>query len=288
MAVVETHKAIGMQLTPDDVATLTEMHDGVWEVQEHRAVSYPAGGLAQCAQFEDESFWFAHRNRMIQSAFQRHHISGHVLDVGGGNGFVSRMLQDHGLTVWLVEPDPAGVATAHARGVRIAIRGTLEAIQVPSASVDALGVFDVLEHVQQPLDLCREAARVVRSGGHLIMTVPACPWLWSHDDVQAGHYRRYTVPGVRHLMRSAGFEPLEVRAFFAPLVLPVFMAKSLPTRIGIRRKRTFEAAVADHQSRRGLTGSMVDWMLDREFSRAAAGRSQRVGSSLLGIGRRLA
>jgi SAM-dependent methyltransferase len=275
-----------LTMTPDSIPSLQPISDGIWRVRDIPDVSYPSDGLEECAAFEDVSFWFAHRNQVISSSLDRHGVSGRFVDVGGGNGFVSRMLGARGISAWLVEPDPAGVKIAHSRGVPVAICGVLESVCFPSDSFDAVGAFDVLEHIEDPLSVCREARRILRPGGHMLVTVPAWQLLWSQDDVRAGHFKRYSPRSLRHLLESAGLQVVQLQTFFSPLVLPILFLKSLPYRIGIKRRRPLSVAIADHQPKTGIIGKLMRRSLSRELSRHGKSNWLWSGSSLLAVATR--
>jgi hypothetical protein len=91
-----------------DLATLApslERRDpGIWFARRQERVSYPDQGNAACLAVEDRSFWFRHRNGCIVSLVRRFPPEGVFLDIGGGNGFVSRGLTAAGVTCALVEP----------------------------------------------------------------------------------------------------------------------------------------------------------------------------------------
>lgn len=101
---------------------------GGWTTDGTAGVLYPEVGNATCFAIEDGSFWFEHRNRVILAAVQKFPPANEViLDVGGGNGFVTKALQDAGFAAVLLEPAEAGTANANARGVRHVVRGDLDA-----------------------------------------------------------------------------------------------------------------------------------------------------------------
>src|SRR6185436_4143384 len=86
------------------------------------------------------------------------------------------------------------------------IIGPIESMPFEDASFDSALCNAVLEHIIDPERAMAELARVVRKGGHLVITVPflqpyhPCP----------GDYRRYTADGLAQLGRNAGLEVVEL------------------------------------------------------------------------------
>lgn len=73
---------------------------------------------------------------------------GAVFDIGGGNGFVALGIKNAGREVVLVEPGPEGVRNARVRGLTTIICSTLEDAGFLKHTIPAIGIFDVLEHVE--------------------------------------------------------------------------------------------------------------------------------------------
>jgi len=71
---------------------------------------------------------------------------------------------------------------------------------------DAVGLFDVMEHLEEERPVLEAAHRVLRPGGILLVTVPANESLWSYFDVLACHKRRYGKAQLRERLVGAGFE----------------------------------------------------------------------------------
>ncbi len=118
-------------------------------------ISFPASGHADCLEIEEHSFWFRHRNRVIIEMIRAYPPTGPVYDVGGGNGYVSLGLQNAGFPVVLVEPGAGGVKNARARGIMSIIPTTLQDAKLPDHSVDAVSIFDVLEHIEDEASFYR-------------------------------------------------------------------------------------------------------------------------------------
>jgi SAM-dependent methyltransferase len=88
------------------------------------------------------------------------------------------------------------------------LEGDALELPVPDASFDAAISTQVLEHVTDPQRALREAARVLKPGGILVLT---CPGTW--PDHETPHdYFRFTRYGLQHLLRNAGFECQLVKA----------------------------------------------------------------------------
>ena len=92
-----------------------------------------------------------------------------VADVGAGTGKLTAVLVAEGLTVTAVEPDPGMRAELARRqpGVRV-LAGSGEALPLPDASVDAV-TYAQAWHWVEPAAGLREAARVLRPGGVLVL-----------------------------------------------------------------------------------------------------------------------
>jgi SAM-dependent methyltransferase len=255
---------------------------GVWVAGGGAVVSYPAHGHADCWRIEDGSFWFQHRNRCILAAVERHPPPGPVFDVGGGNGFVAAALARAGREVVLVEPGPQGAANAATRGLREVVCATLDQAAFQPGSLPAVGLFDVVEHIPDDLGFLRTVAGLMTDGGLLYITVPAHQRLWSAEDEDAGHHRRYDGRSLQAVVRAAGFNTLYCSAFFRPLLLPIALARALPYRLGLRRRAAGAQAIArEHGSGGGRAVRAMQSLLAPEVGHIAAGRTMRLGASLL-------
>lgn len=95
-----------------------------------------------------------------------------VLEVGCGSGRVSAGLAPSAQIFIGVDPDAAAIAQA-ARAVPAAIfqTGTGEALPFADASFDVV-LFTLSLHHQSPAQALREAARVLRPAGHVLVIEP--------------------------------------------------------------------------------------------------------------------
>ena len=265
-------------MTPDFASlasTLTRRDPGIWFSRRSASVSYPASGNAECLTVEERPFWFRHRNGCIISLVRRYPPKGCFLDIGGGNVFVSNGLTAAGFARALVEPGIDGALAARARGIDPVICARLEDAQLPAASFAAAGMFDVLEHIEDEGAVLKEAHRLLAPNGHLFLTVPAYQFLFSVDDVAAGHYRALS----RTLDRS-GFCVKFASYIFATLPPIVFLLRTAPSKFGLRRGHDPERDAAEHAPS-GVAARIMDRMLAAELKRIEAGQSLPFGGSCI-------
>ena len=129
-------------------------------------------------------------------------LVGTLLDLGCGMKPYQRVFGSR-VSRWIgldVEVTPSGRSAADVFG---------SALQIPfgSATFDSVLSTQVLEHVTSPSQLLAEVRRVLRPGGHLVLTAPQTNPL--HEEPH--DYFRYTCYGLRSLAEAAALEVLEVR-----------------------------------------------------------------------------
>jgi SAM-dependent methyltransferase len=150
----------------------------------------------QYGSLEQWHWWFRGRQRILEVVLRREltgRPSRSIVSLGCGPAEGLRWLTPlAGPNGWVVglDADPL-----HARRLGLGLEyvvGKLEAAPLASGSFDVVLALDVLEHLDDDAAGLREAARLLKPGGLLLLTVPALPSLWGGQDVVSHHRRRYT------------------------------------------------------------------------------------------------
>lgn len=137
-----------------------------------------------------------------------------VLDVGCSRGSFLAAGARLGFSMEGVEPAAGIAAAARADGLKVHT-GMLADAGFPAASFDAVTLFEVIEHLKEPLALLRDCRRVLKPGGLLVLstgntaswTVAAMGerWDYFHIATDAGHISFYNPRSVALLAARAGF-----------------------------------------------------------------------------------
>ena len=254
--------------------------DGIYVSNKADAVSYSPTGHADCFQIEDDSFWFQHRNNCIAAMVAQHPYAGTLLDIGGGNGYVAQRLIAEGHETMVIEPGRTGAYNAHVhRGIDTVACSLLEDAVFSPGAFGAIGMFDVLEHIEDDRAFIAEIVPLLAGGGKLYLTVPCHAWLWSGADVHAGHFRRHTERSLRTLL-DEHFVIDYLSYFFKPLVLPQWLLRAVPYQLGLGRRTELSPETA-HGSKRGLVTRTVIRLLQPETGKVSRGEQIRFGASCL-------
>ncbi len=173
---------------------------------------------------EDTHWWFSARRNIISAVLERLRLPNNtdILEVGCGSGGNLEMFSRFG-NVYGVEYDSYALEKARDRGIGDIEQGALPYnLPFEDSSFDLVALLDVLEHIDDDAASLSTLYDRVKSGGVLLLTVPAYQWLWSSHDEIHGHKRRYTRKVLRTLVESSGFtvdRDSHFNSFLFPLVM---------------------------------------------------------------------
>jgi SAM-dependent methyltransferase len=162
-----------------------------------------------------EQPWRAAAEQDRVSLLRRHLPEGRVLDVGSAAGGFLVAARDH-YEAEGVEPDPGTSERARAAGLAVTT-GTLESLDAPLGSFDAITMFHVVEHLDSPRAALSRTRELLRPGGVLVVETPTVDCLWFRvapsrwRQLIPDHYWFFSQTTLSELLRQCGFEPVEHR-----------------------------------------------------------------------------
>ncbi len=163
------------------------------------------------------------------------HIGKNVLEIGSGTGAIAHWLVQRGASVTAVEPEPVLAKKISQRflladDIEVIVGGSTEAYR---QLADEKKIFDtviylnVMEHIADDLGEFNKAKAMLKSGGKLLVYVPALPWLFSRIDAETGHVRRYTKKLLREVTAKSGFEIVSLDYFEVVGIVPYLIVYKL-------------------------------------------------------------
>ncbi|MCA9772456.1 MAG: class I SAM-dependent methyltransferase [Myxococcales bacterium] len=211
---------------------------------------------------EENHWWFVSR-RAIFFDLLRHILPPQtdrkILDIGCGPGEMLPDLRTLG-TPYALEYSAHALRYLKTRGFRLMIQASALAIPTPDETFDLVTLFDTMEHIDDDRGVLREACRVLRRGGHAIITGPAYQFLYSNNDRVAHHVRRYTLGEVRRKATEAGFTVVKlsyINAILFPLIAPAVLALKLKQRLLPEPPEQWKANISIGGSTRGPINSLL-------------------------------
>lgn len=137
-----------------------------------------------------------------------------LLDVGCSSGALLAVASKLGFPVSGVEPAEQAAATARSRGFDV-FPGLLQEANYPACNFDIVTMFEVVEHLINPITVGREIHRILKPGGLLIIgTGNANSWTvrflgskWEYFDIAShgGHISFFNPGSIRKLAGESGF-----------------------------------------------------------------------------------
>ncbi len=185
---------------------------------------------------ENRHFWFAPRQTLCETLLDRFGAASvdTAIELGCGMGSFLPSLIARAERVVAVDGYAASLEeAADIAPAALCLKADVCQVPMDSGQFELVVALDVAEHLNDQ-QFFAEAARLAKPGACLLMTVPACPALWSDLDEIAGHRRRYQKHGLVELLRETGWRSVYLTHYQFLLFPLVWLVRRWPTD-GLRR-----------------------------------------------------
>jgi SAM-dependent methyltransferase len=199
---------------------------------------YPSDVFKLLFEIEEKNFWFVNRNEIILNLFKKYlgKEANKVLEIGSGTGYVLKGLND------IFKKYNLYGSEIHLEGIKFAKNRlpNIEFIQMDATNMpfenefNAIGAFDVLEHIEDDVKVIQEVHKALKIGGLFIISVPQYQWMWSINDDIAYHKRRYSRKELKEKLTIEGFDIIYISSFVFILFPLMYISRLL------KRKKNHE------------------------------------------------
>jgi SAM-dependent methyltransferase len=199
------------------------------------------------------------------------------LEVGCGTGYVLQGLhaasQDIQFVGGELYPEALPYASARLQDAQLL---QFDARLTPfEEEFDAVGAFDVLEHVVEDEVVLAEIHRAMKPGGLLMITVPQHTQLWTEADTHAHHVRRYERSDIEAKIALSGFRIVRSTSFNF-ILMPLMLVARL-----LRRRKRLQQLMPDELSIGKRLGKVLEFCMSMESALIRWGLSFPWGGSRL-------
>ncbi|SFG21204.1 Methyltransferase domain-containing protein [Duganella sp. CF458] len=238
----------------------------------------------ELAAVEARNFWFRSRNKLILWALRAYQPGMRsFLEIGCGTGFVLSAVAAQFPQARMAGSEHLAEGLDYARQrVSRAEFSQMDARAMPYREEwDAIGAFDVIEHIKEDKLVLDRIHAALKPGGHVYITVPQHRWLWSAVDEYACHERRYTAAELHHKVAAAGFELVRSTSFVS-LLLPMMLA----SRLAMRGKKDISGDDIAGLRVHPVLNRLLEVVLSFELAWIRCGGSWRLGGTRLLVARK--
>ncbi len=186
------------------------------------------------AAIETKHWWFRARRSIIVRLVQQlvppsKDIK--VVDFGCGTGGIISSLAEMYDCVGIDSSEEAiNLAKSKFPDVSFFCGESIRSVEARLGKVDLFLLLDVLEHVEHDREFLEELLTLLTPGGHILMTVPADMSLWSPQDENYGHFRRYETQQLMDLWSGLPVNVIFL-SYFNTYLYPLVKAIRMYTRL---------------------------------------------------------
>ena len=178
--------------------------------------------------YRDSTFDYGHEvaglkktyRRLVKKALRPHKPFGHILEIGGGNGFFLEEAFEMGFTsIEGVEPSQSAVDSAPPK-IRKAMKVSMfDEQSVRDSSANVIVIFHTLDHLERPVEVLRVALKKLVKGGSIIIAVHnveafSARLLKSRSPIfDIEHTYLFSRNSLKECLQNAGFHDIRVGSY---------------------------------------------------------------------------
>ena len=174
-----------------------------------------AGNQAFYRELEHDEYFAEARPEFQRTLrFARGQGLGRVLDVGCGSGVFLDLARESGMETYGLELNETAWEKARCKGHQIFSELLPELDPERLGRFDLITLFQVLEHVAEPVEVMKSAARFLKPGGYISIAVPSEQGICRFSDCDPAqwpphHVSRWRLQDLEQLARAAGLKLAE-------------------------------------------------------------------------------
>ena len=214
------------------------------------------------AEIEEKHWWFLGRRKIMRDLVRKvvpASRAATVVDVGCGTGAnIAALAEDYSCVGMDASSEAIELARRRFPRVQFLCGSSAGDLGGLARRTDLFLLMDVLEHVADDASFLSSLVAAMKTGAHLLITVPAGKSLWSQHDVSFGHLRRYEREQLQGLWAGLPVSPRLV-SYFDTFLYPIVRGLRA---IGRLRGRAWGAA--------GTDLSLPEWPLNRVLQKIFA------------------
>lgn len=178
-----------------------------------------------------------HFNRWMYETIKPH-CKGEILEIGSGIGNISQFFIHDGATISLSDIENSYFPRLKENfgkytNLQAMYRLDFSDKKLEENHPELIGKFDtifalnVVEHIPDHVQAMKNAMKMLKPGGKVVILVPAFQWLYNGFDEQLDHQRRYTPKSLHALLEGAGFKVVHHQFFNFIAILGWFVSGTI-------------------------------------------------------------
>lgn len=174
-----------------------------------------------------DHFWMKWRFDILKKNIPKEFFWGKTLEIGCGNGIAKDQIESYyGCVVSGCDLNISALRDSIPGEGELYLYDINQRCANFKEEFSTLLLFDVLEHIKDPVNFLKSAAFHLKPGGRIIINVPAFQLFYSQYDKVAGHLKRYNILLLNKELQLAGFS-VERSTYWGLSMVPLILIRKL-------------------------------------------------------------